>query len=625
LLGIEGGGTRTVAVMADETGRLIHRVESGPANLRLLSDPQLGRHFRSIAAQFPKPAALGIGLAGVRTGADVTRVQKLAAQVWPGIPCQATDDLETALAAAETQKAEGRRQKKDGRARHVPAVRFRPSAVASVLVLSGTGSCCCGTNAKGRTAKVGGWGHLLGDAGSAYQIGLNALKAVAAAHDHSGHWPKLGETILRSLLLNEPEALIDWAPRASKTEIAALAVDVFDAWSRKDKIATSIIAAATESLAADAAACAERLATRGAPVRFVLAGGTLLKQPRFAALVRRRLGRLWPRADVITLEREGAWGAIELARRLLGKTAMADRLLILPARAGLVTPMLPFVRSVRMSPTEQRNPRSMKLDKLSIAKAIRLMLAEDTRIPQALRRKLRQIEQAIRMVVASFRHGGRLFYVGAGTSGRLGVLDASECPPTFRTPPERVQAIIAGNQTALWRAVEGTEDDSAAGARAIQFRGVNSRDIVVGIAASGRTPFVWGALLEAKRRRARTILVCFNPFLRTSRAARPDLIIAPNVGPELLTGSTRLKAGTATKLLLNILTTLAMVELGKVAGNLMVDLNPTNVKLRNRAVRIVQELTGVDFAAAQAALEQSAWVVKRAVAKSWPPGSHRTA
>ena len=255
----------------------------------------------------------------------------------------------------------------------------------------------------------------------------------------------------------------------------------------------------------------------------------------------------------------------------------------------------------------------MHLDKLPMAKAIELMLSEDEKIPAALRAERKQIERAIDWIVSAFRRGGRLFYVGAGTSGRLGILDASECPPTFRTPPDLVQGIIAGGQSAIWQAVEGAEDDDAAGARAMEFRGVSKRDVVVGIAASGRTPFVIGALAAAKMRGARTALLCFNPSVRESAAMRSHLIIAPDIGPEVLTGSTRLKAGTATKLVLNLFTTLAMVRLGKVVGNLMVDLNPSNAKLRDRAVRIVRELTGADDATARAALEKSGWVVKTAL------------
>ena len=254
----------------------------------------------------------------------------------------------------------------------------------------------------------------------------------------------------------------------------------------------------------------------------------------------------------------------------------------------------------------------MNLDTLPPAKAIRLMLSEDAKIPGALLAEEKPIERALRLITQALRRNGNLFYVGAGTSGRLGVLDASECPPTFRTAPDTVQAIIAGGQRAIWSAAEGAEDDAAAGGRAVEFRGVGRRDVVVGIAASGRTPFVWGALREAKRRGAATVLLCFNPTLIIPKSDRPKLVIAPRIGPELLTGSTRLKSGTATKLVLNILTTLAMVRMGKVLGNLMVDVNASNVKLRDRAVRIVRELTGADYGTAEAALVKCGWKIKPA-------------
>jgi N-acetylmuramic acid 6-phosphate etherase len=273
---------------------------------------------------------------------------------------------------------------------------------------------------------------------------------------------------------------------------------------------------------------------------------------------------------------------------------------------------LPSLASLELSPTEQRNPRSLKLDRLSLADAILLMLSEEEQIPRAILAERERIELAVRLIARSIKRGGRLFYVGAGTSGRLGVLDASECPPTFRTQPEQVQGIIAGGQRALWEAVEGAEDETEAGARAVHFRGVGQKDVVAGITASGRTPFVWGALREAGQRGAKTVLLCFNPRVEIPRWHRPDVIIAPNVGPEILTGSTRLKAGTATKLILNMFTTLAMVQNGKVISNLMVDLNPSNVKLRGRAVRIVRELLGADEAIAKAALNEAGWVVKEA-------------
>ena len=220
------------------------------------------------------------------------------------------------------------------------------------------------------------------------------------------------------------------------------------------------------------------------------------------------------------------------------------------------------------------------------------MLREESGVGRALLKHRQKIARAVNWVANSLAAGGRVFYVGAGTSGRLGVLDASECPPTFRADPEMIQGIIAGGREALWQAVEGAEDDAAAGAEALRFRGLQAKDVVIGIAASGRTPFVWGAIAEARKRKARSVLLCFNPSLKIQSGKGPDLFIAPDLGPEVLTGSTRLKSGTATKLILNILSTLAMVRLGKVVSNLMVDLNPSNVKLRERAIRIVQELTG---------------------------------
>jgi N-acetylmuramic acid 6-phosphate etherase len=590
-LGIESGGTRTTALLAPGGGQPCLRAEFGPANLRLLDDESLAQHFTAIDAlclQAQAPlAGIAIGMAGARTDADRQRIRAAAAKVWPNIPCYATNDLETALAAADTGG--------------------QPPPAAQVLVLSGTGSCCFGRTPDSQTARIGGWGHVIGDKGSGYEIGLRGLKAAVHYLDRDGQWSKLGQNLLQALLLNEPEDLIDWAKTASKPDISALAVQVFDAAAEGDKIAASILEAAAASLAEDGFHCARKLAAKGAPVRFVLAGSVLLQQPGFAARVRSRLRQLWPGATVAPLRRESVWGALELARENFGGSREKSSAV---READLNTGQVPDSRG--LSPTEERNPRSLKLDRLSLPRAVALMIAEESTIGNALHKERRNIQRGVEIVVAALRRGGRLFYIGAGTSGRLGVLDAAECPPTFRLPPERVQGIIAGGQEALWRSVEGAEDSAQAGAAAISWRGVNERDAVVGIAASGRTPFVWGALNAAKKCGARTILLCFNPKLKISKALRPDVVIAPDVGPEVLTGSTRLKAGTATKIVLNTLTTLAMVRLGKVVSNLMVDLNASNRKLRERAVRIVQAVTGADAPAAQAALEKSKWIVKSA-------------
>lgn len=611
-LGIEAGGTRTTALLEDGRGQFTARHEAGPANLRLLSDAQLTSRFRSIARALPTPDAVAIGMAGARTEADWARIRKAAAKAWPGVPCHATNDLETALMAADKLEEKNATAIKRGASVH-HATRNTQHVPARVLVLSGTGSCCFGRTAGGKTVKFGGWGHVLGDKGSGYEIGLRALKAVVYYHDRDGEWSSLGARLLRVLQLNEPNDLIGWAQSANKTDIAALAEEVFKAWARRDWIASDILEGAAEHLASDAAHCARRLAGREAPVQFILAGSVLLKQPRFARNVEQKLKRFWRNAIVSPLRRPGVSGAVALARMHFPATKEAPAAGHGPAGHQAGRPADFSARA--LSPTEQRHPRSMNLDKLPLGSAIGLMLNEDAKIPRALLDEQRKIERGVELIVRSFRSGGRLFYVGAGTSGRLGVLDASECPPTFRTDPELVQGIIAGGQIALWQAVEGAEDDAEAGSRSMDFRGVNRRDTVVGIAASGRTPFVWGALREAKRRGAATILLCFNPRLAIPRADRPTLVIAPKIGPEILTGSTRLKSGTATKLILNIFTTLAMVRMGKVLGNLMIDVKASNTKLRDRAVRIVRELTGADYVTAENALIHSDWKIKPACAR----------
>jgi len=242
-------------------------------------------------------------------------------------------------------------------------------------------------------------------------------------------------------------------------------------------------------------------------------------------------------------------------------------------------------------PTERVNPSSVRIDEMSSREILEVINTEDAGVAAAVRTQLDAIATLIDLAVERFRGGGRLFYVGAGTSGRLGVLDASECPPTFGTDPEMVQGIIAGGPSALVRSSEGKEDVAGNGAAAIDARGVCSRDTVVGIAACGLTPYVHGALNRARALGAATALVTCNDGPR-NEAAPFDVVIAPVVGPEVVAGSTRMKAGTATKMVLNMITTGSMIRLGKVYGNLMVDLSARSDKLRDRAVRIFKAVTG---------------------------------
>ena len=262
--------------------------------------------------------------------------------------------------------------------------------------------------------------------------------------------------------------------------------------------------------------------------------------------------------------------------------------------------------------TERRNPRTAAIDLASPLEIADLIAAEDRGVPEAVAAERERIARAIELAEQTFRAGGRLFYVGAGTSGRLGVLDASECPPTFGTDPEMVQGIIAGGPAALTRAQEGAADKPADGARAVDDHGITARDFVVGIAASGTTPYVRGALERAREIGARTAIVACSPP-PAALVAAVDVAIVPIVGPEVVTGSTRLKAGTATKLVLNAITTGAMIRLGKTYGNLMVDLRATNEKLRDRSERIVVEVCGVSRDEARALLADAGGVVKTAI------------
>ena len=295
--------------------------------------------------------------------------------------------------------------------------------------------------------------------------------------------------------------------------------------------------------------------------------------------------------------------------------------------------------------TERRNPRTADIDLASPLEIVDLMNGDDQTVANAVAAQRESIARVISLVEDAFRRGGRLFYVGAGTSGRLGILDASECPPTFGSDPEMVQGIIAGGFPAILRAQEGAEDSPAGGEAIMDEHAVGERDVVVGIAASGTTPYVHGAVARARARAARTAVVACTP-IPDALAANADVAIIAIVGPEVVTGSTRLKAGTATKMILNMITTGAMIRIGKTYGNLMVDLKITNAKLKDRSERIVVEVCGVsreqarellaaadgrvktaivmqklgvDRARAEAALEKAGGVIRRVVPDAPPP------
>ena len=591
LLGIEGGGTRTSALLVEDTDTVLASFAVGPGNLQLLNAEGLAALLSSIRDQLPsQPDRIGIGMAGVRSAGDRDRLRRAVATTWPNTPSTVGDDLILALEAGE----------------------WPADCAAQVLQLSGTGSCCLGRHRNGASVKVGGRGHIIGDRGSACDIAVHALRSTVTISDIDADWPLLGADMVTFLQMNDPESLIEWSMTASKAEIASLAQVVFEAASsRQDEIAVAILRRASERLSKDAVHCAARVAQPEEKVQFLLNGSTLLKNGWFADEVTAKILAARPGSEVVRVARPGIWGALALARQAGTQAA--------PKTIAASEPKQTSWRPVASAPTEGSNSKSAGFAEMPLADAIKLMLAEDATLPGKVLAESAHIEWTVNAVAHAFASGGRLIYCGAGTSGRLGVLDASECPPTFRTPASLVQGIIAGGRTALWSAVEGAEDDEAAGIRSIASRSITTQDVVIGISASGHAPFIWGCLAEARRRGAKTVLVACNPGYRDHPLL--DRAILPETGPEVLTGSTRLKAGTATKLVLNLITTLALARSGKVVSNLMIDLNPSNTKLRDRATRIVQELAQVDAAAARQALESNGWVIRQAlaaIAKSKP-------
>jgi N-acetylmuramic acid 6-phosphate etherase len=395
-------------------------------------------------------------------------------------------------------------------------------------------------------------------------------------------------------------------------EIAMLAPVVFETGAAGGQRMMEIIEEGARVLCEYTEAVADRLHMLAPKV--VLMGGLFYRDSIYTHAFRRRLKKNLPDARVTTAERAPELGAAWLAAEAHEHATFH------------LQPSQREIEGLAAALTEQHNPRSQNLEKMTARELVQLFVEEETFVQDALRAANAELARAIETVTESLRNGGRLFYVGAGSSGRIGVLDASEIPPTFGAPTYLVQGVIAGGVTALHRSVEGAEDEESAGAFALDERGVKPADVVVGITASGQTPFVRGALARAKSLGAKTILLTCNPAVaggddpgqpRSSRQVETtvDLLITLAVGPEILAGSTRLKAGTATKVALNMISTGAMIGLGKVRGNLMIDLHTTSTKLRDRAARIVATVTQRDYESARGLLEANDWNLRAALEK----------
>jgi N-acetylmuramic acid 6-phosphate etherase len=580
ILGVEGGGTKTAWVLVERpaAGRadpglqwaILDQGRLPPSNFRLITRERL----HAILDELPKEIdRAGIFLAGCGPGEDQQSLSSLCAEIWPAAKIVTGNDRDSGLAAA-LGSSEG------------------------IVVNAGSGSSVTGRRGD-RIEKAGGWGHILGDAGGGYFLVIEALRFILREYDvHRGE-VQFAAKILRTLSLNNFDELVQWAQTADKMEIAMLAPAVFEAAASGDTRVIGIIESGALVLSEYTGAVASRLQML-AP-KIVLMGGLFHRDSLYTHAFRRRLKKNLPDARVTTAERSpelgAAWLAAELGDHVTFQAKLSQN----------------EIDDLNAAITEQRNPRSENLEKISTRELVELFVEEEKFVQDALRGAIGELTRATEIATESLRNGGRMFYIGAGSSGRIGVLDASEIPPTFGASPDLVQGVIAGGATALYRSVEGAEDEESTGALAMNVRGINNMDLVIGITAGGRTPFVLGAIERAKSLGAKTILLTCNPV--RSQNTNTDLEIHLAVGPELLTGSTRLKAGTATKVALNIISTGAMVALGKVRGNLMIDLHAASAKLRDRAVRVVAGLARCDYHSARSMLEAADWNLRAVVDK----------
>ena len=569
VLGVEGGGTKTAWVLLNYDGADCGVLEQGklpPSNLRLTAPDRLRMLFEQLPRQIDRA---GVFLAGCASEDDRRDLVTLCTSVWPHAQIVAGSDRDSGVAAAL--------QDRDG-----------------IAVNAGTGSSVTGRRGS-RIENAGGWGHILGDTGGGYYLSVQALRLILRERDlHRGE-AEFAAAILRALCLNNFDELVRWAQAADKMEVATLAPVVFQAAERGDAPVRELVDAGAAMLARYTCAVANRLQFDKPDVR--LLGGLFHCCDIYRDAFTRSVIDLLPHASVELAEHAPEFGAAWLA--------MESRRFPRQPTEHEVEP------SLSSATTEQRNERSAFLDRLGTRELIDLFVDEEQFVQEALRASAGQLAEAVEMVTTALRGGGHLFYLGAGTSGRLGVLDASEIPPTFGASPHVVQGIIAGGAPALHRSIEGAEDEPATGALAIHERNARAGDVVCGITASGRTPFVLGGLDAAKELGARTILLTCNPA--ADKSANADLQINLPTGPELVTGSTRLKAGTATKVALNIISTGAMIRLGKVRGNVMSHVTPTNAKLRDRAARIVAGLRNCSYDEAVARLTKTNWDVPAAL------------
>ncbi len=455
-----------------------------------------------------------------------------------------------------------------------------------IVIVAGTGSCAMAQDEGGHLRRCGGWGALLGDEASGYAMGLAVLRRILAEHDGLLAPSVLGRTALRKLGFRTPDAICQWAHAAGKKDIAALAPLVFVCAKNNDAAAIALLLDAVKELLNYVLHLYCWLRDRGVgSTRVILTGGLFEHHAEFSGLLSKEIERsVGPLPVKVCRGRKGL-GALRLA--------------------------LDAVKPGKIVSHAKKSAASRSLDTLDSHAIVSAILQQDLQVPRVVFSQTPALTEAVELIVRALQRNGRVFYVGAGTSGRLAALDASELGPTFSLAQGVFEVLLAGGPRALTIPVEAAEDDEQAAQDQLRAKNLGGSDIVVGISASGSTPFVIGALRYAKKSGAKTIgIACnSNPVLQK----HSDIVIVADVGAEIVRGSTRMKAGTATKLILNTLSTAAMIRLGKVYDQWMIDVIPNNKKLRDRAVGIVCALTGQSNAAAQKVLDGASGNPKTAI------------
>ncbi len=594
ILAIDGGGTRSVAGLYAEEGRLVAETKGGPANPVSMGLSACLDALVALAARLLDKADAPVSALAAIAGAKTQECQRAI-----GEGLREALDLESAAVCPDLHPLLW------ANAPHSPAI----------LALAGTGSGVIAKNGAGEWLHLGGRGPLLGDQGSAWALAAAAMRAAFDALDEGQAPGPLMRAVLTSAGVDAVDDLPAWAADAPKDRIAALARQVTAAAEQGDVLAQRCIEAQATALANLARTARRRLCLPPETPLF-LTGGLLTGSDAYRAAF---------------LDAVAASGAALTPCNppLLGHRAVHAAALLSPPPPWITTVQARMGATKRrqaaavqssatrrdpsaenLPPTEQATVDGQPLDQLSAKGIVARMNRLDAAVIPAIAAQSGRIADLIETAAKTLMSGGRIVYVGAGTSGRLGVLDAAECPPTFGVNPDRVIALIAGGDAALRCSVEGAEDDEAQAAADIAAANVCANDLVVGITASGTTPYVIAALRAAASYGAGTALLCCNPAVDRASA---DLVIAMNTGPEALPGSTRLKAGTATKMALNMVSTGAMALAGYVYQGMMTHMRPANAKLRRRAARIVAILAGIPERTAESLLREADWRIPVAV------------